>query len=84
MNDGLAALTQLSDEGMDLSPGETVRYVVTDSRSKDPRKRVVVEQLVSGDEYDEEAYVDLLARASETLFLPFGYTRERMLSRVRE
>ena len=84
MNDGLAALTQLSDEGMELSPGETVRYVVTDSRSKDPRKRVVVEQLVSGDEYDEEAYVDLLARASETLFLPFGYTRERMLSGVRK
>ena len=82
MNDGLAALMQLREEGLELNPGETVRYVVADARSTDHRRRVVAEQLASGGGYDEEAYVDLLARAAETLFLPFGYDREKLLSEL--
>lgn len=84
-NDGFAALTQLRREGATLYPGEAVRYVITDSKSRDDRVRVRVEQLVSGDEeYDEEAYVDLLIRAAETLFLPFGYTREKLREKLAE
>jgi DNA polymerase-2 len=78
-NDGLAALTQLKREGATLYPGETVRYIVTDGDSRDDRARVRVEPLISGDEeYDDDAYVDLLVRAAETLFLPFGYTSEKL------
>ncbi|UCE81386.1 MAG: hypothetical protein JSV94_02940 [Methanobacteriota archaeon] len=78
-NDGLAALKQLRREGATLHPGEAVRYVITDRKSRADRARVRVEPLISGDEeYDAEAYVDLLVRAAETLFLPFGYTREKL------
>ena len=82
-NDGLAALTQLRREGATLYPGEAVRYIVTDCRSRDADARVRIEQLVNGDEkYDSEAYADLLVRAAETLFLPFGYTRETLREKL--
>ena len=78
-NDGLAALIQLGREGAAPNPGEVVRYVITDGGSRDDRARVKVEPLVDGDEeYDAEAYVDLLVRAAETLLLPFGHTREKL------
>ena len=82
-NDGLAALVQLRREGATLFPGETVRYIVTEGGSRDYRTRVRVEPLISGDEeYDDEAYVELLVRATETLFLPFGYTRKNLRERL--
>ncbi len=82
-NDGLAALMQLKREGATLYPGETVRYIVTDAGSRNDRARVRVEPLISGDEeYDDEAYVDLLVRATETLLLPFGYTREKLRQKL--
>ncbi len=83
-NDGLAALVQLRREGATTRPGEVVRYVITDGGSRDERRRVRVEQLVTGDEeYDAEAYVDLLVRAAETLLLPFGHTREDLHRKCR-
>ncbi|MDH3365338.1 MAG: hypothetical protein OEM29_04975 [Thermoplasmata archaeon] len=82
-NDGLAVLKQLRREGATLYPGEAVRYIITDGISRDDRVRVRVEPLVSGDEeYDDEAYVNLLVRATETLFLPFGYTGERLREKL--
>jgi len=79
-NDGLAALLQLRREGVEVNPGEAVRYVITDGDSRDEAARVRVEAL-AGDvvDYDPEAYVDLLVRAAETMLLPLGYTRERLL-----
>ncbi|UCE91230.1 MAG: hypothetical protein JSV90_07395 [Methanobacteriota archaeon] len=75
-NDGLAVLMQLRREGAEVKPGETVRYVITDGGSRDDRARVRVEPLLIGDEeYDDEAYVDLLVRAAETMLLPFGHKR---------
>lgn len=78
-NDGLAALMQLRREGAEPNPGETVRYVITDGCSRDDRARVRVEPLLTGDEeYDDDAYVDLLVRAAETMLIPFGHTRENL------
>jgi DNA polymerase elongation subunit (family B) len=81
-NDGLAALLQLRREGKEVNPGEAIRYVITDGDSRDERARVRVEALtkdVVG--YDSEAYVDLLVRAAETMLLPFGYSREKLLEK---
>jgi DNA polymerase elongation subunit (family B) len=84
-NDGLAALLQLRREGKEVNPGEAVRYVITDGRSRDERRRVRVEALADDvTEYDAEAYVDLLVRAAETMLIPFGYTREKLQEKVAE
>jgi DNA polymerase elongation subunit (family B) len=73
-NDGTAALMQLDGEGFDVSPGEAVRYLVRDSKSKDHRTRVKVDSFISGDEeYDTGFYTKLLLRGAEGLLLPFGY-----------
>ncbi|MBU0685040.1 MAG: hypothetical protein KJ653_04230, partial [Candidatus Thermoplasmatota archaeon] len=78
-NDSVAALAQLDIEGFNVNPGEAVRYLITDCRSKDPKRRVKVDPFVSGsEEYDVEAYVDLLLRGVEGMFLPFGYDMERL------
>ncbi len=78
-NDSVAALMQLDQEGFDVNPGEAVRYMICDCRSRDPRKRVKVDSFLTGDEeYDAEAYVDLLLRGAEGMLLPFGYTMERL------
>jgi len=79
MNDSVAALVQLDREGFEVNPGEGVRFVICDRSSRDPRKRVAVEQFMTGDErYDAEAYVDIVLRGAEGLLLPFGYDRERL------
>gem|GEM_PF-237527 len=81
-NDGVAALAQLDGEGFDVNPGEAIRYLVCDCRSRDPKKRVKVDSFVTGDEeYDAEVYADLLLRGVEGMLLPFGYDIER-LSRI--
>jgi DNA polymerase elongation subunit (family B) len=78
-NDGVAALMQLDGEGFDVSPGEAVRYLVQDSQSKDPRKRVKVDSFVSGEEeYDASFYAKLLLRGAEGLLIPFGYDLENL------
>jgi DNA polymerase elongation subunit (family B) len=78
-NDGVAALMQLDGEGFDVNPGEAVRYLVRDCRSKDHKRRVKVDSFVSEDEeYDLDFYVDLLLRGAEGMLLPFGYDMLRL------
>jgi len=78
-NDGVAALMQLDGEGFDVNPGEAIRYLVCDCRSRDPRRRVKVDSFISGsEEYDANVYVDLLLRGVEGMLLPFGYDIERL------
>jgi len=79
VNDAVSALSQLDLEGIEVNPGEKVRYVITDGRSRDLGRRVRPEPLLYlDDKYDAEAYVDLLLRGTETMLHPMGYTRERL------
>jgi DNA polymerase elongation subunit (family B) len=79
MNDSVAALMQMDGKGFEVNPGEGVRFIICDRDSRDPGRRVKVEQFMTGDEeYDVEAYVDLVLRGAEGLLLPFGYDRERL------
>jgi DNA polymerase elongation subunit (family B) len=74
--DTTAALRQLKDAGIDRGPGETVRYLIADRRSRAWRDRVRVAERLTGDErYDADAYLELLARSAETLFVPLGIDR---------
>jgi hypothetical protein len=43
---------------------------------------VRAEPLLSGEEYDPEAYVDLVLRAAETMLMPMGWDRERLLGMI--
>lgn len=78
-NDGVAALMQLDQEGFEVNPGEAVRYMICDCRSRDPRQRVKIDSFITGDEeYDTDAYIDLLLRGAEGMLLPFGYDKARL------
>jgi DNA polymerase elongation subunit (family B) len=80
--DSVAALRQLAAQGADRAAGEYVRYVLLDRRSRSWRDRVRVVELLRGDErYDTAAYLELLARAAETLLAPFGIDRKYLNAR---
>ena len=81
-NDSVSALHQLHSEGIEVNPGEQVRFVITRAGSRDLGDRVTAEPFASDGEYDPEAYVDLLLRAAETMFSPMGLDRTRLLERM--
>jgi DNA polymerase elongation subunit (family B) len=70
----------LARSGLNVHPGESVRYVIRDSKSQNPAHRYVpLGQPLDG-RIDVEKYTELMAKSLESLFLPFGYTCERILS----
>ncbi|MDY6930492.1 MAG: DNA polymerase domain-containing protein [Halobacteriota archaeon] len=74
-NNNVASLLQLSEYGIVKNPGESVRYIITDSRSRRYSDRVKAWELASGDEkYDADKYVSYLVRAAASILSPFGYT----------
>ncbi len=80
--DTLAALRQLAEAGANRMPGEYVRYVILDRTSRSWRTRVRVAEALTGEErYDVGAYLELLARAAETLLAPLGVDRATLLER---
>ncbi len=71
------ALRQLRREGIGILPGQGVRYIVTDHRSRRHDEKVrIAEAWREIDGYDAEFYVTRLVKATETLLRPFGYTEE--------
>ncbi len=74
--DNLTALAaqQLEDVGVRIHPGERVPYVIRDARSKVKEDRVRAAPLIGPEDgYDEEKYTELLLKAAEEVFIPFGY-----------
>jgi DNA polymerase elongation subunit (family B) len=80
--DSVAALRQLEEAGAVRGPGESVRFVVLDRRSRSFRDRVRPAELLEGNErYDAGAYLEILARAAETLLAPLGVDRDELRAR---
>ncbi len=80
-----AALKQLADRGYTVEPGETVRYVLLDARSRESWRKVRVAEFLEGNEEpDVWEYVRLLCRAGQTLLSPFGYTEERLVAMCKD
>ncbi len=74
--DSLTALAaqQLEDVGIDIHPGEKVRYVIKDAQSKDKAERVKPFPLVGPDDtYDIKKYVEMLVKATEEILIHVGY-----------
>jgi DNA polymerase-2 len=65
----------LDEKGVALQPGNVVRFLITNSRLKEG----VPEELLSEDQaYDRRKYLDLLASASATILIPFGFDKDRL------
>jgi DNA polymerase elongation subunit (family B) len=74
-----AALKQLRDEGIEVVPGQSVRYIVSDQKSKRYSDKVTLAEVFSeGNNYDVDFYVTQLLKATESLLIPFGYTVDRL------
>jgi len=69
------AARQLMREGVEVSGGQTVRYLITDAENKRSSNRVKVAELVNDEtRFDFEKYVDLLIMAGVNILSPFGCT----------
>ena len=78
-NDRQAAMRQYRQQGIEIQPGQCVRYIITDHRSKSYSKRVMIPELAdTNTAYDSAKYCDYLLRAAESILLPFGYTQKRL------
>lgn len=76
-NNSVAALIQYEENNIGVLPGQSVRYIITDSKSRDPLKRVIIQELADETtKYDKEKYYNYLLKATESILLPFGYSSE--------
>ncbi len=79
--DSLTALAaqQLEDVGIEVHPGEKVRYVIKDALSKDKSERVRPLPLVGPDDtYDVKKYQEMLVKATEEILIHLGYNAKRL------
>lgn len=72
------AAKELQRRGVSLQPGETIHYVISDSKAALPEDRV---HAVAGSDgaiaYDAEAYVKLIHKAARVFLTPFGAAQGR-------
>lgn len=73
------AARDLMRAGLELHPGEFVRYIVINADARRPAHRVkAIELYDPSDGYDRSAYLRYLLMAMETMLSPFGYTYQRL------
>jgi DNA polymerase-2 len=70
--------------GQDIQPGQPVRYVHTDAKSRHPLRRVAVPHTSAAAQYDVDKYVELLLRATDTLLTLLGWNYERLVENFSE
>ena len=74
---------QLNQTGVRLHPGESIRYVITDAKARDPHARArPIDQMDSSCGYDVEKYAELLLRAMATILQPAGLDQEQIEQRI--
>jgi DNA polymerase elongation subunit (family B) len=77
------AAKQLLKEGVEISGGQTVRYLITDAANKRASRRVTAAELVDEEtRFDVEKYVDLLILAGVNILSPFGYTEDNLKDQI--
>jgi DNA polymerase II len=79
--DSLTALAaqQLEDVGIEIHPGEKVRYVIKNAESKDKAERVKPFPLVGPDDtYDVKKYLEMLVKATEEILIHVGYVAKQL------
>jgi DNA polymerase elongation subunit (family B) len=77
------AAKQLMKEGIEISGGQTIRYLITDGRNKRVSKRVKAAELIDTEtRYDVRKYVAMLILAGANILSPFGYTEEGLKDEI--
>jgi DNA polymerase-2 len=70
---------ELLARGINLAPGESIQYIITNAKDKDPAGRARAYATLSADySYDRDKYTELLLNAGESLLGLFGYTSKRL------
>jgi len=73
------AARQLLKEGIEVSGGQTIRYLITDAENRRPGKRVKAAELINAETgFDAEKYVEMLILAATNILSPFGYTQGQL------
>jgi len=74
---------QLMKEGIEISGGQTVRYLIIDAKNKRPSRRVKAAELINAEtRFDAEKYVDMLVLAAANILSPFGYSQDQLTDHV--
>ncbi|KPV63746.1 MAG: DNA polymerase [Candidatus Bathyarchaeota archaeon BA1] len=77
------AAKQLLREGVDISAGQTVRYLITNATSKRADRRVRVAELTGTEaRYDVKKHLEFLLSAAANILSPFTYTFDKLHSLV--
>jgi len=77
------AAKQLIKEGIEVSGGQTVRYLIIDAENKRSMKRVKVAEFVNAEtRFDVEKYVDMVILAGANVLSPFGYTEKGLKDEI--
>lgn len=77
------AAKQLLKEGVEVSAGQTVQYLITNSQSKSAYRRVKPAQLLNANvHYDLQKYLNLLLSSAANILSPFGYSLEALYEHV--
>ena len=73
------AAKQLIKEGMEITGGQAVRYLITSAGSKNPNRRVKAEELIDAStRFDVTEYLNLLILAGANILSPFGYDEQHL------
>jgi DNA polymerase elongation subunit (family B) len=82
-----SALLQLRKEGVEPEPGQSIRYVVCNEKTRNPWKRVcIAENIENNSTIDVDFYLRQIAQYAESILIPFGFTLERfydMLQKIK-
>ena len=74
-----SALLQLKDLGVNPQPGQSIRYVVSNEKSRDYKKRVCISELLKNcKSIDVDFYLRQIAMYGESILVPFGFRIERL------
>ena len=83
-----SALFQLKGLGVNIHPGQSIRYVVCDEKSRNYKKRICIsEELKNCKDIDVDFYLRQVAMYGESILVPFGFRAEKlydMLQKIKE
>jgi DNA polymerase I len=78
----VAALERAARQGLDVSPGEDVEYVVVDDEKRSAERVRLADE--TGDRYDRSFYRERLLRAAASVLSPLGWRQPRIEAYLRE
>ena len=80
-----SALIQLRNAGVQTRPGQSIRYIVRNEKSRDHNERVCIDEKIDENEkVDVNYYLRQIAKCGESILIPFGYKLERLYNMLQK